>query len=40
MIRCLSIPENITPYSFIYNLALEYDKKDYNISIEVTLFSN
>ncbi len=30
MIRCLSIPENITPYSFIYNLALEYDKKDYN----------
>lgn len=29
MISCLNIPENTTPYSFIYNLALKYDKKDY-----------
>lgn len=29
MISCLNIPENTTPYSFISNLALKYDKKDY-----------
>lgn len=28
MISCLNIPENTTPYSFIYNLSKEYDKKD------------
>lgn len=28
MISCLNIPENTTPYSFISNLALKYDKKD------------
>lgn len=29
MLECLNIPENITTYDFIYNLALNYDKKEY-----------
>lgn len=29
MISCLNIPEKTTPYSFIYNLSLDYDKEEY-----------
>lgn len=29
MLECLNIQENITTYDFIYNLALNYDKKEY-----------
>lgn len=35
MINCLNIPENTTPYSFIYNLALKYDKKDYKTCLVI-----